>query len=115
MKTGIVIALILMGIATYFDVAKALGAHPFWSQQVMLIGLGIGIIATLITRGRGFIFFALLLGIAALISWQGKTRFAASYAEDALAGQLWHYGWIAIAAAATATLITLWTQHVSKT
>jgi hypothetical protein len=33
-----------------------------------------------------------------LTVWIGKARFSASYAEDAVAGRMWFFGWIGIVA-----------------
>ena len=108
---GIVIAAMAVTLAYVFEVPKALGAHPFWDQQVLFIGAGIGAILGLISlrlpnvaRIGGFLALTVLAYLAA--SW-GKETFAASYAEDAVAGRVWYFGWFATVAAATAFLFSL--------
>ena len=91
---GLVIALAAGGVS------KALGAHPFWDVQIALIGAPIGAVAATLLPARWA--FAVIAALATFSSYglahYGKTRFAASYAEDALAGQLWYFGWIGVAA-----------------
>ncbi len=82
-----------------------LGAHPWWSQKVVLIGAPIGLVigaalwgSTLAQRWR-LLIAATALVLAGLSAYFGKAGFVASYAEDALAGRFWFFGWIALAAA----------------
>ena len=49
---------------------------------------------------------ALMLLTYGAATW-GKAAFAASYAENGFAGQIWYFGWIAAAAGATATIVSL--------
>ena len=60
---------------------------------------------------------AALLAAATLAAYRtatlGKAGFAASYAEDQFAGQMWYFGWIATAAA-LAGLVHAVTAMVSK-
>ena len=96
--------------AAVFGVSQNLGAHPFWSTQIALIGAPLGAILAIILRFAtrfqwSSAFAALVLtGLAFAMAHMGKTRFAASYAEDVQAGQLWYFGWIATALFATTAL-----------
>jgi len=108
---GIVIAAMAVTLAYVFEAPNSLGAHPFWDQQVLFIGAGIGAILGLISlplpnvaRIGGFLALTVLAYLAA--SW-GKETFAVSYAEDAFAGRIWYFGWFATVAAATAFLFSL--------
>ena len=111
---GLFCAAIPVGLFIYIDGAALFGAHPWWSQSSVLIGAVIGLGLALVTRGRGFAIFAFALLLASLATWFGKTQFAASFAEDVMAGRLWYFGWIAVGASATATLVSLWTSHVAR-
>jgi hypothetical protein len=96
-----------------FGVTAELGAHPFWSTQITLIGAVAGSVLALIARAtvhrriRASLTFS-GLGLAAFaLASIGKSRFVASFAEDRVAGLFWYYGWIAAASLATAAIATL--------
>lgn len=87
---------------------QALGAHPWWDLKVSLIGAGLGS-AVAVALGRpGGMWLAwaglMLMVVAFLTARYGMTEFAASYAEDRFAGQLWFFGWIATCSAAVTAL-----------
>ncbi len=91
---------------------KALGAHPFWAMQVTLIGAPIGVVlaefgALRLSHVTGGILFGLLTAAAWAVAHYGKTAFAASYAEDRFAGQLWYLGWIGVAVFFAAMLASM--------
>jgi len=104
-------------LAQVTGVTQKLGAHPWWADKVIWIGLGIGLVLAGLaramclgrfTRVSGFI----LLTLAATVTaYTGKARFVASYAEDAFAGQMWYFGWISICALTTAMLASLFSDH----
>ncbi|WP_461406157.1 hypothetical protein [Falsiruegeria mediterranea] len=115
-----VLLLLLAGVATALDLPKMLGAHPWWSVKVIWIGLTIGlgifaIGAALKLSGRvTSVGFTVLTIASYAVATLGKTRFAASYAEDAIAGQMWYFGWIATCAFTAAALLSLfryWQQN----
>ncbi len=96
------------------DIARPLGAHPWWSQKTLLIGAPIGlIIATLL--GLKLRPISLTITFAIATAWAfacakyGQTQFAASYAEDQFAGKLWYFGWIATGATLAAALTAAFT------
>lgn len=95
----------------------ALGAHPWWAGKVIWIGLGLGLLLSAMLWGLqfsktvGLISLTLLTFAAFAMAYIGKSRFAASYAEDAVAGQMWFFGWIATCAFALAILATLVWPH----
>ncbi len=102
----------IMTVIILFDTAQPLGAHPWWSQKTLLIGAPIGlIIAAIAARSFGakscLLVFSLLVFIAVSIAKFGQTQFAASYAEDVLAGKLWYYGWIIVGVTFTAAITAL--------
>lgn len=78
------------------------GAHPWWDIKTALIGAAIGVVLFVVLEwlrpGLSFWVGLLVLVVAILVSSIGKSRFAASFAEDAFAGKLWYFGWIGIAA-----------------
>jgi len=104
-------------LAALLGVSQSLGAHPFWSIKVALIGAPVGAVLAVIlryaTRFQWTSAFAALIltAMAFAMAHMGKTRFAASYAEDVQAGQLWYFGWIATALFATTTLALLWPKR----
>lgn len=76
-----------------------LGAHPQWGVQVALIGAPIGAVLAMLPwpNGRRMLAGLAVLAISVAAATYGKTQFAASFAEDVLAGRLWYLGWIGIA------------------
>ena len=105
LATAITLALAHLGLT------RALGAHPFWSAKIAWIGAPVGLVLALgalrlpkLVAAGGF---ALLTVASLAVAQYGKTGFAASFAEDRFAGQLWYFGWIATAAFFAAALATL--------
>ncbi|MBO9406230.1 hypothetical protein J7399_02225 [Shimia sp. R9_1] len=117
-------AALLMAVLILVDVARPLGAHPWWSQQTLLIGAPLGLLLATLAGLRLntlplSIAFLLATALAFGAAKYGQLQFAASYAEDQLAGQLWHFGWIATGlfsaatlTAAAATLIDTWAATI---
>jgi hypothetical protein len=97
----------------YLGLTRALGAHPFWETRVAWIGAPIGVVAFFVLSafklGRPTVIsgFALITIFSISLAYYGKTAFAASYAEDRLAGYFWYFAWIATCAGATATLAAI--------
>ena len=93
--------------------AQRLGAHPWWAHKVIWAGipLGIGLAMTAwvlrIPRNTRFIGFTLFACFAFAVAKAGKLQFAASLAEDALAGQAWYLGWLATCALTAAAVASL--------
>lgn len=100
-----VVAILVAGGALALGVAEMFGAHPFWAVSGSLAGAAIGavfylVLSLLNLRLRWVLLFAMGAVFASLATTRfGKFQFAASYAEDALAGQFWYFGWIGAAAA----------------
>jgi hypothetical protein len=93
-----------LGLAYLTDLPRDFGAHPWWSQKVVLMGGGVALLLTALftfwnkaTLLRTVLFGALAV-VAYLVADYGKTQFAASYAEDAVAGQMWYFGWLTLSA-----------------
>ncbi|MEX0365027.1 MAG: hypothetical protein AB3N22_03090 [Ruegeria sp.] len=105
--------LALGGLTHAFGLTQSLGAHPWWADKVIWIGLPIGVLlatttwALAVPRVLRLVGFGLLTAVAFGIAHFGKTRFAASFAEDALAGHAWYFGWIATCALAVALIASL--------
>ncbi|CUK06816.1 hypothetical protein Q8W25_03750 [Shimia thalassica] len=116
----VILAAIVMALVVVFDVPTSFGAHPWWSTKSVLIGAPIGIvIAVLATRLTisamvRRITFAVAVVAAFGVAKYGGEQFAASYAEDAFAGKLWFFGWIATSAAVAAWLVTLFQTMLDK-
>ncbi len=97
--------LILTGILGYFGGTELLGAHPWWAQQVTLVGIAIGIglfalsVFAPVDAKVFLIATPLLIAAATASSVIGKSVFVASYASNGLAGRMWYFGWFAIWAA----------------
>ncbi len=108
------IAALLMASLIALDVARPLGAHPWWSQKTLLIGTPIGLILATLAGLRLrpvplTVSLAITTALAFATAKYGQTQFAASYAEDALAGKLWYFGWIATGVTLAATLTAAFT------
>ena len=102
MIAGLITA-VIAAVALYLTGAPALlGAHPQWATSVISIGAPIGIFGfmALVKTNKTAVMVGsvTLLIVAYVTATVGKSRFGASYGDDALAGQMWHYGWIAICA-----------------
>ncbi len=101
-----------LAAAYFLDLPKTFGAHPWWSQKVVLIGGGAGLAVAFVLNFlpiKAVIRVALFAGLAVFayaLATYGKTQFAASYAEDAFAGALWYFGWIGTPAALAAVFYT---------
>lgn len=83
---------------------EALGAHPFWAVRAGVIGSAIGAACLILllwlglSSGRILVLSGICLILSSGAAWFGKRAFAASFAEDVLAGRFWFFGWFAIAA-----------------
>lgn len=103
-----ILALLLTLAAAWTGLTAQAGAHPAQALQQALIGAPIGAASafalsrTRTPRVAQFVLWAVLMLAGFAMAALGKQRFVASYAEDAFAGHLWHYGWIATLAALTA-------------
>ena len=107
---ALIVALLVTDALGYFGLFAQLGAHPFWDVKTAVIGSTIGVVlglGMLWTRWPGRLAGAILLGLAAVAAIVGKSRFVASYAEDALAGKFWFFGWIGIAAGLSLLIFTM--------
>lgn len=107
------IAAFIVMLAAYWGASRQLGAHPFWSLKIAWIGVPFGLMLALLLRRRTWIKrivgFGFLLAVAGFAAHMGRLRFAASFAEDQLAGQFWFFGWIGVAVFLTALVASLLT------
>jgi hypothetical protein len=101
-----ILAGVVVAVAFGFSGATAaMGAHPFWAMDIGWIGGVAGAVALIGALLSGLprrwvrLIAVLMLPLAGVSAAWGKMQFAASYAEDTFAGQVWYFGWIAIAAA----------------
>lgn len=113
MFLAIPIALVVCvaAIGYVFELPKALGAHPFWSDQVLWIGVPIGLILGSVSLRlpyavRNLCLFGLAILSSIAVYW-GKLTFAASFAENTLAGRAWYYGWICVITFSAGLLLSL--------
>ncbi|MDF1717616.1 MAG: hypothetical protein P1U75_13225 [Antarcticimicrobium sp.] len=106
-------AALLMALAAQTGLTESLGAHPWWAAQVILLGAPAGLLLAALAAlsglaaGPRIILFALIAAAAFAAATWGKAEFAASYAENVMAGRLWFLGWIGTAAGAAALLAAL--------
>lgn len=95
------IAALLVITAANYGLSRSWGAHPFWAVSIAWTGVPIGLALAFFARslswGRRIAIFMTLLAGAGFAAHWGRLRFAASFAEDRLAGQFWYFGWIAVA------------------
>lgn len=98
-------AAFIAALFAVFQLPEQLGAHPWWALKVIWIGLPIGLVLAFLAlrlglaRNLRILLFLLAVCAAAYAATHGKTLFVNSYAEDALAGRFWYFGWIASMAA----------------
>ena len=119
MKTSGLAAYVLAGgitvIAAHYGVPKSLGAHPFWAISIAWTGAPIGVVLAFAFRALKWrwttriLIFMVLLTVADTAAHQGRLAFAASFAENTLAGHFWYVGWIATAASAAGLIASLLT------
>lgn len=104
-------AALLVPALAYLGLFQNLGAHPWWDTQVAWIGLALGLLLSALASRLPARFaisgLALATGLALWLAMTGQARFAASFASDEAAGQLWYFGWIAVATCAVALLALL--------
>lgn len=111
--TPYIFAAIVVILSANAGATQVFGAHPFWSVTVAWIGTPLGLIAALALKAAGLrwlarvAIFSVLLALAYAVASVGKANFVASYAEDGLAGTMWHAGWIATTASAAALIAAL--------
>ena len=107
------ITAIIVLLAAYWGASRQLGAHPFWSLKIAWIGVPIGLFLALLLRRAGWVkrmaLFMVLLAASGFAAHFGRLRFAASFADDRLAGQFWFFGWIGVAIFLTALIAALLT------
>ncbi len=97
-------------LLAYLGATKSLGAHPFWAVNVAFYGAVPGILLAvgLAYVTRLALYFAIFdLSLSAGVAWWGKRMFVATSGDDAFAGQMWFFGWIAVCACAVAVLALL--------
>lgn len=103
---GALVAASLAGLPQRF------GAHPWWARQTGIIGGVGGAVLWLALRRAGvspaaqLTVAALALLASAAAAYFGKQVFAASYAENALAGRFWYFGWFTLAGSVALLLAT---------
>ncbi|AML51373.1 hypothetical protein [Falsihalocynthiibacter arcticus] len=111
---GACAAVLLLVISDWLHLPEAFGAHPYWSGKVLFIGGVIGILGASVFAVFGshirmvipLFLFDTVLVFGAISAYMGKMKFAESYVENALAGQFWFLGWIAIAAGMSGLIAT---------
>jgi hypothetical protein len=114
----LLLLLVAASLAYATHLTQKLGAHPWWADKVIWIGLPVGfaMAATAwklrLPRPWRITSFAVLAFVAFAVAHTGKARFAASYAEDMFAGQMWYFGWIGACTMTFAALASLtWAKH----
>lgn len=108
-RTDIMIAVSVIAlsvVATLAGPTAALGAHPWWATQTGIIGgtvgaaLWFGLNRAGVSTTRQVMLAALALLASAAAARVGKQVFVGSFAENALAGRFWYFGWFGIAGSA---------------
>ena len=106
------ITLIVMTVIAVTGLSADMGAHPFWADTVAWVGLPIGLALAISLRwvrlswGVRMAILVAVIALAYAFAAYGKGQFAASYAEDKLAGQFWFFGWIAAMTGLSGVLFT---------
>tara|TARA_R110002049_G_scaffold4718_12_gene33444 strand:+ start:1930 stop:2409 length:480 start_codon:yes stop_codon:yes gene_type:complete len=112
MRQGLIATVVLLALflGQFTGLWVPFLAHPFWASQGALVGGLIGAAAGIVLgQGRVWALWAglVLLAATGAITLYGKAEFAASYAEDAVAGKIWYFGYFATMAALAFTLCRL--------
>lgn len=111
--TPYIFAALVVILSANTGVTQWLGAHPFWSVKVAWFGTPLGLILAILAKRAGLAWltrtaiFLLCLAVAYAIALSGKERFAASFAEDAIAGRMWFFGWVATTGFSAAAIAAL--------
>jgi hypothetical protein len=111
--TPYIFAALMVILCANSGVTQWLGAHPFWSVKVAWYGTPLGLILAFLAKRAGLAWltrtaiFLFCLALAYAIASSGKERFAASFAEDAIAGRMWFFGWVATAGFAAASIAAI--------
>lgn len=104
--------LIPIGLA-YLGLFDTLGAHIWWDKKTALIGAPIGVFLSMglaeiwAHHKRRTTLWAIALGISIAAAKYGQVAFVTSYGENALAGQFWYFGWIAISLTLAAVIASI--------
>lgn len=102
-----------LAAASMAGLPETLGAHPWWAEQSGIVGGIGGAVLWLVLRRAGLSFSALVvLAVSALLASAaaahfGKQVFAASFAENALAGRFWYFGWFMISGSVALLIATV--------
>jgi hypothetical protein len=94
----------VVALASVAGLPEALGAHPWWAARSGVIGSLMGVACVVCLRLVGlktaplFWIAAFGLALSAAAAVLGKRAFAASFAESALAGRFWFFGWFGVSA-----------------
>jgi hypothetical protein len=116
MSTEAAAALIVTAImiaASALGLPEALGAHPLWAVKTGLVGSGAGLLTYVAFRWAGMrpgpiaVLGGLMLVLSGLVAMQGKSLFVTSFAENALAGRFWYFGWLAVTGSSQVSLTSL--------
>lgn len=113
LEESLVAVAVSLATASLAGLPEALGAHPWWAQQSGIIGGFGGAVLWLVLRRTGLPFSALVVvAVSALLASAaaahfGKQVFAASFAENALAGRFWYFGWFAISGSVALLIATV--------
>lgn len=98
---GVTVAALLL-VASFAGLPRELGAHPFWALQTGAIGgtvgaaLWFGLDRAGVSAPKQVLFATVALLASGAAAYFGKQVFAASFAENALAGRFWYFGWFGI-------------------
>jgi hypothetical protein len=108
--SGLIAALSLASVA---GLPEYLGAHPWWAARTGIVGSLIGAACLLALRSVGLKTVPLLwtaatgLALSSAAAVFGKRAFAASFAESALAGRFWFFGWFGVSASFVVLIATV--------
>ena len=115
---ALVLTLAATGIFYLVDFTTLAGAHPRWADQLFLSGAALGTIVALIAIQFSFAARSVVLSLVVIAAYlsasYGKTRFAASFAEDTVAGQMWFFGWHILCIAMIANVISMTYAQLSR-
>lgn len=113
---NVIVMIVVAGVflaAEQVGSVAAVGGDPFWSREVVFMGIGAGIVLTVVgyaaiqflewERGRVVGLFLILAVLVMLMAVNGRSGVAVS--GDAFAMQVWQIGLIATVAAWYASIV----------
>lgn len=116
----ITVLFVLFCLVSVLGLPAALGAHPWWAAKSGVIGSLLGAAFVfgwwlMVKETRFLPWIALVsLGSSTLAAVLGKQVFVASFAENAVAGRFWFFGWFGLSASLFVLIVALLLSRLER-